>query len=116
MGNNINTSRGRKRIADTCDADEDGYITVEEAKNALKEDGFDEDELAFIAAVKALAPISGKVEKDKLLAYLDTLDSNFSKKVLIFLVLKYVSFRIGLNVENPSLCVQKEPKRRKKLK
>ena len=93
MGNNINTSRGRARIADTCDADEDGYITVEEAKNALKEDGFDEDELAFIAAVKALAPISGKVEKAKLLAYLDTLDSNFSKKVLIFLVLKICFFQ-----------------------
>merc|ERR1712122_107301 len=75
MGNNVDTSRGRERMANISDVDKDGYITTKEATMALMGDGhLTDDEVAFIAAVKAMSIMGGKVKKEKLLAYLDAID------------------------------------------
>ena len=75
MGNNVDTSRGRAAMAEISDVDKDGYITTKEATMALMGDGhLTDDEVAFIAAVKAMSIMGGKVKKEKLLAYLDAID------------------------------------------
>ena len=75
MGNNVDTARGRAAMAEISDVDKDGYITTKEATMALMGDGrLTDDEVAFIAAVKAMSTMDGKVKKDKLLAYLDAID------------------------------------------